>query len=809
MCAVAVSAAVLTACANEQTAVSTDNGNISIDVAIDARIAMTDGTVFTVPEAVLTPVKDLTMTLTAADGKSHTWPQLRLFDDSESFLSGTYTVAVDNAPTHPRIGGSASATVSGGQRTIASVHCTVQDALIRVTAIDNGTGMLRAIRMHSPGDTYPEISANSSDDIYTGAGTQSYFAVISNTSDSLTLELPVTTSIVAAHGTMCTFEQTGNTLTANVGGRQTVIDIPDNIFDVAAPTIEACGFTPGTVVTVEEGITLTQPVTMTITSGRPLQALTLTTMSPATSLLDLPQDIDLLHPSDEIQRMLDAANFSMTANDDNTQVELNFTGVLEAMSSLFSATSTFTIMGRDIVGVCSRPETLTVSTRPISFNIAKITDAAIGVNRTTLTLDCNNSNIERSDISISTSDDIPCPIVDWHNMGNGLVDVTFVVPDGDAPLNAIVSYLGLPRATVSVMRTAPDYGIFADPYATAAEVRVAAENDSVRRALTRYAIVTINGIRAPVVGRNLDNGAIYVTGLSPDRKYTVGAEIAGVTKTTTFKTEKATAPPHGAFAEWRVSIDDKKLPCGGRYSTSDVSVVNRQNYQDVYVQWPQEAWANNNEKTYYKGSTNRNTWYMQPSAMIVKRGDGDTKAIMLASVGWDHNGADIPDYIQTPGEYVPYSRNVPQVAHRSAGRLWLGSYHYNADTDTEEIRQGVPFTSRPSALNGYFRYIPDISTVNDQGYVQVRLVHREGGQETVVADGYMEFSTTPDYRTFSVPLSYVHYGLLPTHLCIMFCSTTRTGTQAYEDANVPVTALPELGIMRGSTLWVSQLTFSY
>ena len=121
----------------------------------------------------------------------------------------------------------------------------------------------------------------------------------------------------------------------------------------------------------------------------------------------------------------------------------------------------------------------------------------------------------------------------------------------------------------------------------------------------------------------------------------------------------------------------------------------------------------------------------------------------------------------------------------------------------------MPFASRPTSLNGYFKYIPDVTHINDRGYVLIRLVRNDGDTQTVVAEGRMEFSTTPDYRTFSVPLTYSRYGVVPTELCIMFASSTYTGDQEYEDANVPVTALPELGTMHGSTLWVSELTFSY
>lgn len=806
------------ACSNEHTAVSTDNGFFTVNPVIDASITMGDGTVFTPDESLLPQASDLAMTLHSHDGKEMTWIRLSDLDDSESFLAGTYSIDISGriSPTAPQVAGHAQFSVSADSRTTVSPICTVSDAMLRVGVTDNGGAIsLQGIRTHAPGDIYATVAAGTEKDIYVTAGEQTYYAVLGRgDGQSLSLALPATSSVAAAHGAVCRFGFSDNRITANIDGREATVDIAADIFDAPAPSIACKGFVPGEAIRVEEGLTLTNPVTMTVTAGRRLNSIVLTTISPAVESFDLPGDVDLLNLSPQFKELMDQAQFKITESEDGRTVFLDFTGLLEAMASRFSSVSTFTILAEDIAGVCSQPVTLSVQSQVMEFTVESVGEALVGINRGSVSLKCSSRDIERADFSIAVLDETgnetsQCPIVGWESDADGNVTITFVVPSGIKPVNVSVNYLGLRRATAVIPRGAPEFGIMVDPYATTAEVRIEAADDSVRRDVTRYAIISVDGVRAAVVNRNPDAGSIVITGLTAEHRYTVGAEVAGAVETAAFRTEKAAPVPHGAFAEWKVSIDDKKIPCGGRYSTTAISVVNRQNYADIYVQWPKQAWASNNQKTYYRSSRNRNTWYMQPAAKIVARGEGDTKAIMISSVGWDHDGEQIPDYIQQEGEELGYSKNVPHVSHRSAGRLWLGSYTYSGDGGSEVYKEGVPFASRPTSLNGYFKYIPDVTHITDRGYVLIRLVRNDGDTQTVVAEGRMEFSTTPDYRAFSVPLTYSRYGVAPTELCIMFASSTYTGDQEYEDANVPVTALPELGTMHGSTLWVSELTFSY
>jgi hypothetical protein len=276
-----------------------------------------------------------------------------------------------------------------------------------------------------------------------------------------------------------------------------------------------------------------------------------------------------------------------------------------------------------------------------------------------------------------------------------------------------------------------------------------------------------------------------------------------------FTTESDEQIPEGDFEDWEQLINYKQLPQGGKYSSTELSIVNRQNYVDIDVKWPKKYWASINAKTFNKQSTCHNSWYMQPSSVIIYEPQSGYKAICITSVGWDHDGEAIADYVQKHGESLPYSNVVPKVSHRSAGRLFLGSYTYNISTGTETFNEGYAFSSRPSSLNGFYKYTPDETNQSDRGYVEIEIINISNGTETVIASGRAELQSTTDYKAFNVPLTYKFYNLKASRLKIMFASTTATGTQDYEDSHVPVTAHPEKGVLSGSSLWIDNLSFTY
>jgi hypothetical protein len=449
----------------------------------------------------------------------------------------------------------------------------------------------------------------------------------------------------------------------------------------------------------------------------------------------------------------------------------------------------------------------------MTLSAESVSTAVVGINRAAMQINAGGHVLEHQDINIyavdSNGNSTECPITSWKTAGNN-IEVEFDVPEGNDDIDVDVYYLGLKRFSTVVKRSAPTFSLEVDPFATNAAVKIKADSDEVAKAVIKYATFTLNGSSVVVSDEYNDKDVVLLTNLSAERQYTVGVSVAsGKSVQASFKTEAAAQVPEGDFEDWDPLFKYQNLPMGGKYSSTDLSIVNRQNYTDINVQWPKKYWASINEKTFNKQSTHHNTWYLQPSSEIVYEPQNGYKAILISSVGWDHYGEQIADYVQKHGESVPYSKVVPSVTHRSAGRLFLGTYSYNFISGEEVFNEGYNFTSRPSSLNGFFKYTADDTNRSDKGYVEIEILNVTNGVETVIASGRAEFSPTTDYKAFNVPLTYEYYNLKATKLKIMFASTIKTGTQAFEDANVPLTAHPEKGVMRGSLLWIDNLSFTY
>ena len=186
-----------------------------------------------------------------------------------------------------------------------------------------------------------------------------------------------------------------------------------------------------------------------------------------------------------------------------------------------------------------------------------------------------------------------------------------------------------------------------------------------------------------------------------------------------------------------------------------------------------------------------------------------SKAMKLSSVAWDANGEEITDYAQKQGEYVPYNKNIPHISYRAAGKLFLGEYKFDAKTNTEIYDEGIPFSSRPTALNGYYKYTPSINQLHDKGLVIISIINKTKDSETEIAHGEFLFSGNSDYTAFNVPLSYKSFGIKATHLRIMFASSNNIGSIQDETMKIITSHDVASASSIGSSLWIDNLTFSY
>lgn len=178
--------------------------------------------------------------------------------------------------------------------------------------------------------------------------------------------------------------------------------------------------------------------------------------------------------------------------------------------------------------------------------------------------------------------------------------------------------------------------------------------------------------------------------------------------------------------------------------------------------------------------------------------------MVLRNVAWDPAGT-VPGVwrkeLAGSGEY--YNHTEPNISRVSAGKLYLGGpYTYDRATDTETYNQGTEFTSRPTRLNGYYRYINDPQDLSENGTVTIEVLN--GTQ--IIARGSAKLGAADAYTQFQVPLTYIANAPKATSLRIMFTSSDKTNES---DIQVSTFNSRYESAKHGATLVVDNLTFTY
>lgn len=775
--------------------------------------------------------------LSDAGGKyNRTWSSVADYPVSEPLRYGTYMAeAFSGTEVHegfdsPYFYGSTSFTLSGGQPQNVSVVCRLFNAVFKLYYSDRFKSRFSdaSVMLHASGGGFFDYPVSEDRYCFLSPGDVSLYMKLPRAAaafvEFLAVRIPDARSTtlypvsVDLQSGADGVDEIVISFDPSLSTDDVIIRLTPELLASAAPVMTPVGFSAGEPVSLTEGSVPDSNIAVDVQGS--VSSLVMTTQAESLISQGWPIEIDLAAAdAAELSRL---ESMGLVLKRDRSGISgVDLTSALRHLRATDAAPS-FSFVAAGPSGLCSGPLVLDVNVAPVDLAVVEVSDILIGVNVGQMKLLANGDglkdNLELEVFSEQLQSWLKAEIAEIEEMTSrrGEWLVRFKIPSmNQESVDFRVRYAGDEKVSLTLRMVSPEFSIEVDAFARLAVVRIAAQQSEMLDIITSLADIYVNGAKTLLVSRDIREGYIVVGGLEPHTAYVLKATLfdessaeGHFTNEVKIETERDRQVPNGGFEDIKEGIKYTNLPAGGRYSQNIVDIFNQQNYAsyDLYIP---KNWANVNAKTFSGMARNRNTWYMQPTTFTVTDAVEQSYAVMIQSSAWDLDGPQIPDYRQTSTPYVGYSKNIPVIAHRAAGRLFLGEYGFDPVTGAEVFSEGIAFGSRPNSLNGYYKFIPAVNAQSDCGKVVVEVLGSLNGSEIVLAHSELLLPAATGYKAFSVPVTYEKFGVKATKMKIMIASSAFTGSIDEESSHVVTFSDPVTSTSLGGKLWIDNLTFAY
>lgn len=795
------------------------------------------------------------LTLTKSDGSyTKTWSSTSLFPTDQGFKTGTYTMEAfygsleDEGFERPYFYGSEQFEVQEDRTANVEITASLANSMVSIAYTDAFQKYFRdwQAKLHSSGGAYIDYPKAEIRPAYIRPGHVDIALSITKPNGvSATLQ-PASFDAATRHLYRITFD----VYEGEVGEAQLriifddtleeeniEIDLSDELLTAPAPEVHAKGFTAGQPLEILEITKPVNPVSFFIRAQSGISAAILTVNSNANFPLGNEFDFCNLTETQLAQLRNTGIKETGLSRNPGTMAQIDMT---EFIGSLPAGNHSFTLVVKDKITKINEPVELIVTSVPLTFEVASVESVPLGSTNGSLTIITNGTELT-SALKIQAMDDYgalqDCAIKSItersaarRNASTAFpaknYDVSFTLPESSRDIKLLISYKGQKQLEATAKRSIPEYSISNDGFAHKAIIKIEGATAADTKSITNRLRAFCGDTELSISSRNADSGLVTITGLSADKIYTVHTTVMSGTNPsfqaqTVVTTESEASVPNGDFETLHQTFTASALAQGGKYTRTMISSA-MQNHQAYTISEP-TGWASTNAKTLNPAASTQNSWFVTASVFNsslffestqdTQGGMGGDKstpsayqfaaqsgqnAMVIRNVAWDAAGT-LPDTDKKtaiPSGY--FSSKIPTIANRSAGRLFLGNYSYNG---VETISEGVAFTSRPTSLSGYYRYLTDAQDNGEQGMVTVKLMHGN----TVIGSGSIYLNAADNFTQFTVPIAYTTYFLKADKLCVMFVSSTRS------DSNIKTTSRAERFLQEstGATLVVDNLTFRY
>lgn len=597
------------------------------------------------------------------------------------------------------------------------------------------------------------------------------------------------------------------------------IVLSDELINAPCPTIKAYGIESDVPVTVLAGESVVGDLNTNIIAYGGFKKVELTTQCANLIEKGWPAEINLADATVEQQAKLKSMGLSVVGLWEKNMSKIaiiDFKQVLKQISAVGECK--FILKITDKMTKVSDEFVLNVNAVALETKISN--PSPMQFNTTTLSFDFAFNGNETQNISFKTLDInsgvlAVCPMSEFNKIEEGKYRVTITVPASvdDLPLHTF--YKDNDVKTTIIKRVEPQYSISIgenEVWGGRAYLTISSENtdpEAIAELSAAYVSSDEGATWQQVETESLGN-KIILKGLLPETEYLAKLSIAGslerAGEAVSFVTEGAPVLPNGTFEDLEETINIPSINKGGRYRSSFLSSY-RYATTSYLVNEP-TGWATVNKKTCNDAAKTRNTWFVVPSTLNVAGYSEGSVAMTIRSVGWDLAGTVPADY-----SGASYCANKPaNIAHSSAGKLFIGSYDFTIDEETGEMSEtyteGVDFTGRPIALSGYYKYATDASDTEETAMVYIDIYNGE----TKIGSAATPLTEAGQYTAFTAIIDYNKINVKATSLRVMITSTNRASNSIEEeDENVKVTKIASSSTQNafGGILTVSDLKFVY
>ena len=585
------------------------------------------------------------------------------------------------------------------------------------------------------------------------------------------------------------------------------IDVSGDILVTPAPVLTAYGFTSGTPIEILEGDAAEATLKVNILAQGDVASVKLNTSSPTPELSSLQGDVELLTATEEQKNALTTLGVTTKGvwSGVGQVAEIDFTNILQNLKVANSVSDhIFTITVVDKLNRTCEPVVLKIQAPKPVLVISNQRELAYGQTTAEFDFTYNGKDIQNKVKFQATNagdDWEDCTYSSVVDNGGGSYHVVINIPlrSSDSKVRAIYNKTTSAEYTFKrkIELAAADY----DVWATKATVSM-----SPAAMRSQVTAIYLNDVQKGTTFN--DYSQFTFTGLTPGTQYTAKAVLNnGTEATVTFTTEAAAPVPNGDFETLKSdAISVTEMLMGGQYKVSPVTYTP---WCSFTVSEPAE-WTTINNKTCNTNAATKNTWFVIPSTYSTNitatahcpgaiitgvktatpgvyanlSAQNGNYAVVVRNVAWDNNGTN-PATSGGAFNTTYYCENKPTIANRSAGQLSL-------DTD---------FASRPTTLNGYYKYERDSQDGTENAVVTVTVLNGS----TEIGKGTKELGAAAGFTEFAVPVTYSVTNKKATALKIMITSSNR--------AEGSIKTTDYLGRLEawsyGAILTVDNLTFSY